>query len=76
MANTESKGQGRQQSRGRCLKESRNGTMGPSSLKVPRISIRIKEVAGITASFERQLVRHLGKFRLSAISSIKITLVY
>lgn len=68
MANTEAKGQRRQQSRGRRLKESRNGAMGPSG----KDKHKGQEVARITVSLERQLVRHLGKFRLSAVSRRKI----
>lgn len=56
MANTESKGQGRQQSTGRCLKESRNRTVGLSGTKVPRMSIRIKKLLELQPALRGNLL--------------------
>ena len=56
MANTEAKGQRRQQSRGRCLKESRNGAMGPSGKTVPRISIRVRKLLELQSAWRGNLL--------------------
>ena len=72
-ANIESNGQRRQLLEAGANRRVRNRAKGTSDKKAPRISIKIrKEVAKIPISFERHLVKHLGKLGLSAISSRKI----
>lgn len=72
-AHIESKDQRRQQlglfQQEQECKEQNNGNIWYEDPRVRRLT---KGVARITVSFERQLVKHLGELKLSAIPSRKI----